>query len=360
MRRRNLPLALIAVVLAASLASAQVPTEVAPGIFAFTPNNTTDGLPDGNATVIIGSKAVLVIDAPSVRLSREHVRWIKSKTSLPVKYVVNTHWHLDHMSGNQAYAEEFPGLEIIASGETRDYSRWRNPLALAQQQALTPDKVAAYRTRLIQAKSTGKNPDDGSPMTPYDANHVLEALDKVTQEWPIWREEHLVQPTLTFEGEMDLDLGDRHVQLRRYVGHTTGDVVAFIPEQGVLVTGDLVIAPVPYGIDSHFGEWSESLARLLTMGDSVKVIVPGHGPVLRSWDYVRAEKALIDTLRSQVRSAMHAGFTEANQIDSVKKRVDLSRFAAELAGKDPARQWAFKYYFLIPAVPRAFEELRSE
>jgi glyoxylase-like metal-dependent hydrolase (beta-lactamase superfamily II) len=339
---------LITVILAAPLLRAQAPTEVAPGIFAFTPNNTTDGLPDGNATVIIGSKAVLVVDAPSVRLSREHLRWIQSKTSLPVRYVVNTHWHLDHMSGNQVYAEQFPGVEIIASGETRDLSIWRNPSTLAQQQALNPNNVAAARKQTLQSHAT-----------PYEAAHVLEALDKATREWPVWRETHLVQPTLTFEGEMDLDLGDRHVQLRKYVGHTTGDVVALIPEQGVLVTGDLVVAPVPYAFTSHFREWSESLARLMAI-DGVKTIVPGHGPVLSSWDYVRSEKALIDTLLSQVRSAMHAGFTEANQVDSVTQHVDLSQFAAELAGNDPARQWAFKNYFLIPAIPHAFDELRVE
>jgi glyoxylase-like metal-dependent hydrolase (beta-lactamase superfamily II) len=339
---------LIAVILAAPLLRAQAPTEVAPGIFAFTPNNTTDGLPDGNATVIIGSKAVLVVDAPSVRLSREHLRWIQSKTSLPVRYVVNTHWHLDHMSGNQVYADQFPGVEIIASGETRDLSIWRNPSTLAQQQALNPNNVAAARKQTLQSHAT-----------PYEAAHVLEALDKATREWPVWRETHLVQPTLTFEGEMDLDLGDRHVQLRKYVGHTTGDVVALIPEQGVLVTGDLVVAPVPYAFTSHFREWSESLARLMAI-DGVKTIVPGHGPVLSSWDYVRSEKALIDTLLSQVRSAMHAGFTEANQVDSVTQHVDLSQFAAELAGNDPARQWAFKNYFLIPAIPHAFDELRVE
>jgi len=120
-----------------------------------------------------------------------------------------------------------------------------------------------------------------------------------------------------------------------------------------------VIAPVSYGILSHFREWSESLARLEQM-DGVKVIVPGHGPVLSSWDYVRSEKALIDALLSQVRSAMRAGFVDANQVDSVRKRVDLSRFAAEMAGNDFSRQWAFKNYFLTPAIPRAFEELRSE
>jgi hypothetical protein len=54
--------------------------------------------------------------------------------------------------------------------------------------------------------------------------------------------------------------------------------------------------------------------------DGVKTIVPGHGPVLSSWDYVRSEKGLIDTLLSQVRSAMHAGFTEANQVDSVTQQ----------------------------------------
>jgi len=185
---------------------AQAPTEIAPGIFAFTPNNTTDFFPDGNTTVIIGSKAVLVVDAPSVRLSREHVKWIRTKTSLPVKYVVNARWHLDHMSGNQVYAEQFPGVEIIASGETRDYSVWRNPSYLAQQLALTPEVVAGQRKKVIQQRATGKDPDDGSPYTPDAAAHDMAGLDQEALEWSTWRETRLVQPTLTFEGDLDLDL----------------------------------------------------------------------------------------------------------------------------------------------------------
>src|SRR5690348_16693983 len=74
---------------AAQTAPTTQPVEVAPGVFAFITGNTTDELVDGNTTIVIGTKAVLVVDAPSVRLSSEHLRWLRRRTKLPVKYLVN-------------------------------------------------------------------------------------------------------------------------------------------------------------------------------------------------------------------------------------------------------------------------------
>jgi len=342
--------------LAAQSAAAPVPTEVAPGVFVFTPNNTTDLFVEGNTTVVIGTKAVLVIDAPSVRLSREHVRWIRSKTTVPIRYLVDTHWHLDHVSGNQVYAQELSGVEIIATAETRRQIDSEDSTYLTQWQGYTPQVLDQERQKLLRARKTMKDPDDGTPITPFDIQHNLDALAYAARERPTWLETHLVDPTVTFDDRMTLDLGDREVQLRQYVGHTTGDAVIYLPRDSVLITGDLVVAPVPYGINSHFYAWSESL-RQLEATYPIKVIVPGHGDVLSSWDYVHAERALVDALLAQVEAAMRAGFKQSNQVDSVKKHVDLSQFERQLAGNDSARQWGFKHYFVDPGVPRAFEEI---
>src|SRR5689334_17584861 len=103
------------------------PEEVAPGVFVFPSYNTTENLVDGNATIVIGSRAVLLVDAPSPRLTREHLAWVRRHTALPVKYLVQTHWHTDHTRGTSSVTDAFPNVAILASEYTRRIGGRRIP-----------------------------------------------------------------------------------------------------------------------------------------------------------------------------------------------------------------------------------------
>src|SRR5215475_9392649 len=98
-----------------------VKTQIADGVFLFSCG--PDGyVPSGNSIVIVNENDVLVYDTftrPSA--ARQVVEEIRKITSKPVRYVVNSHWHPDHWSGNEAYAEAFPGVQIIASEGTREH-----------------------------------------------------------------------------------------------------------------------------------------------------------------------------------------------------------------------------------------------
>jgi glyoxylase-like metal-dependent hydrolase (beta-lactamase superfamily II) len=341
---------------AAQNAPSMEPVEVAPGVFAFITGNTTDELVDGNTTIVIGTKAVLVVDAPSVRLSREHLRWLRRRTSLPVKYVVNTHWHRDHVFGNQVWVQAYPGVEILATSYTKQVSDVRNPAVVHRlHERLHPSPLRdsllePYKRRI----ATGKN-EDGTAATAHEVQRARDALAYFARDSGYWADTRYVGPTTTFDTELRLELGDREVWLRREEGHTGGDAVAYLPGEGVLIAGDLVIAPVPYGINSHFRAWTKALRRLEAT-ERVKAIVPGHGPVLGSWDYVRSERELIDTLLAQVETGVRAALS----LTEVRARVDLSRFGQQLARSDPGRQWAFKNYFVDPGVERAYAEVRGD
>src|SRR3954464_11623987 len=95
-------------------------TELAPGIFQFTV--ASDGYVEQlNSVAIVNDADVLVFDTttrPST--AEEIIAEIRKITGKPVRFVVNSHWHPDHWSGNQAYAAAFPGLEIIATEKERD------------------------------------------------------------------------------------------------------------------------------------------------------------------------------------------------------------------------------------------------
>jgi glyoxylase-like metal-dependent hydrolase (beta-lactamase superfamily II) len=95
------------------------PEEVAHGVFVIPSLNTTENLVDGNSTFIIGSGAVLVVDAPSPRLTQAHLAWLRRRTNLPVKYLVQTHRHPDHTRGTATLTDAFREVSILASEFTR-------------------------------------------------------------------------------------------------------------------------------------------------------------------------------------------------------------------------------------------------
>src|SRR5438128_9147884 len=95
-------------------------TELAPGIFQFTV--ASDGYVEQlNSVAIVNDVDVLVFDTTTRPSTAEQIiAEIRKITDKPVRFVVNSHWHPDHWSGNQAYAAAFPGLEIIATEKERD------------------------------------------------------------------------------------------------------------------------------------------------------------------------------------------------------------------------------------------------
>ena len=137
-------------------------------------------------------------------------------------------------------------------------------------------------------------------------------------------------------------------------GNTAGDTVVFVPDAGVLATGDLLVAPVPYGYGCHPREWIATLASLVATGATT--IVPGHGPVLHDWEYARKLTALLEALRSQIGEAVAAGAS----LEDTRRRVDLSRFEKDFAGDDYGRRRAFRDFFVSSAVERAYQEAKGE
>src|SRR5271165_1452344 len=91
------------------------------GIYTFISPESNGAIVTGNSTVVIGDECVLVVDSghfPSLTLRM--IDQIKRLTDLPVRYLVITHWHPDHNSGNGLYRQAFPGLQIISTLSTRD------------------------------------------------------------------------------------------------------------------------------------------------------------------------------------------------------------------------------------------------
>ena len=217
------------------------------------------GKAGSNAGFIVGDKGVLVVDTfTTVEAARALLDEIKKVTPQPVRFVVNTHYHLDHTGGNAVFAEA--GATIIAQQNLRGWVRTEN------------------------LKFFGADP-------------------KPEQKA---RVESLVPPDETYDQSMDIYLGSRRVHLCYLPGHTGGDTVVFVPDANVVFGGDLVWQKhLPNLIDATTSAWVETLDRMLAAHPN-STFVPGHGDVATPAD-VKDFRNYLSTLRADIAKAKQEG-----------------------------------------------------
>jgi len=124
----------------------------------------------------------------------------------------------------------------------------------------------------------------------------------------------------------------------------------FLPAEGVVATGDLVGAPVPFGFGSYPSEWIAVLDSVDALGGST--FVPGHGPVLRGPSYLRLVRSALAVARERTRAAAAHG----DSLPQVLRAVPLDDIRAEFAGADPWKSALFDRFFREPVVSRLYEE----
>ena len=124
-------------------------TKLADNIYEIRHPDAPDTFPQGNTTVIIGDKSVLVVDSCLLPSSAQaDIDQIRKWTNKPVTFLVNTHWHFDHTLGNQTYAQAFPGIQIIAQKNTQKIIADFNPGAVARY----PTREARFKKILAENK----------------------------------------------------------------------------------------------------------------------------------------------------------------------------------------------------------------
>ena len=224
-----------------------------------------------NSAIVLLDDGVLVVDTQSSpEQARAVIAKIRALTDKPVRYVVNTHFHFDHWQGNPAYREAWPhGLEIISLEATRE--------RIEMQSHLAPEAL----------------------------------------------------PTLTFARRLVLHGRTRRVELLWLGrGHTDADLVVYLPQDKVLIPGDLLHPWGPSMMHSYPWEWIGTIDRLEKL--DFDTVIPGHGEVLHG-------KALFDVWKQFLRDLMGEtmeAYKQGATLEAAKKTV-AAKLHTKYADKFP-------------------------
>jgi glyoxylase-like metal-dependent hydrolase (beta-lactamase superfamily II) len=286
---------------------------VVPGVWALVAKPRTPALAVSNAAVIeLGDKVMVVDSHLTPSAAREAARLISMITgNKPVRYLVNTHWHPDHVQGNSAYSSAFPGvIDVIAHINTRrDLLALELPF-LKDQKQLLPKQIADLKSQLAIGKR------DGLPLTDAQRRQLETQLSQGEALLKEIENLEITLPNLTLDRSMSLHAGDREVRILYFGrGHTEGDVIVFLPKEKVLATGDLLTNSIPFMRDAYPLEWSATLAGVENLDYTQNI--PGHGDVQQGKERLQMLRAFLDDLIPAVRRAIAGGKT----LDEAKRTV---------------------------------------
>jgi len=260
---------------------------------------------DPNTGVVIGDDAVMVIDTQATPvMAQDVIRRIREVTDKPIRYVVLSHYHAVRVLGASAYEPE----HVIASRDTYDLIVERGEHDMKSEIERFP--------RLFRA---------------------VESVPGLT--WP----------TMVFEKRLTIWLGKLQVELLQLGrGHTKGDTVAWLPQEKIMFSGDLVeFGATPYTGDAYLGDWPATLDAIAALAPDK--LVPGRGASLQD---PAAVKAGLDGTRSFV-TAMYEHVKRGAQAGKDLRTVYRETYEAL---KPRFGDWVTFDHCLPFDVTRAFDE----
>lgn len=251
--------------------------EIAPGVF-VSQGLYAVALPRNHGRIsnigfVVGRKAVAVIDTGgSAAVGRALMLAIRRVTQLPVRYVINTHMHPDHVFGNIAFVGD--GVEFVGH-----------------------HKLA----RALRAREA----------------HYLKANKELLGE-NAFRDARIIPPTRDIHESLELDLGDRILRLTAHsTAHTDNDLTVLDRQTRTLWLGDLLFVRHIPVIDGDISGWLDVMKTL--MAEDAARVVPGHGPASLPWPQAaEAQMRYLTGLAQSVRRYIKDGRTLGDAVQEIR------------------------------------------
>ena len=307
----------------------------------------------GNVSIIEQQDGFVLVDSGlSVGNGRTIVDYIRARSSKPVKAVMITHWHNDHPQGVSAIRDAWPKVRVIATDATKAgmlgpeidemVGLEPSPEHVAQVRKLNADQQATLDKLLADPATSSERKERG--------RKAKSDFAAFTATYP---GTYIVPPTETFAKELLIDDPVTPVRIM-YLGraNTEGDAVAWLPKQKIVMSGDIVVWPTPFGFFSYPADWVATLGKLKALG--YKTLIPGHGEPQTDTAYVDQLIGSIEDIRAQVGPLAKAGLS----LEEIGQKVDFSRYAA-LFGTTERRKTLFKAYWTDPMVENAWKEAKG-
>ncbi len=299
---------------------------------------------EGNIEVIEQSDGLVVVDAGGSPLGgRRVVEKIRTVSKKPVKYLIYTHWHGDHNLGAGAFRQAWPAVRIVSTPGTRAAM---TGVAMDYASKLGPAmrKMPEYAPKLLATKGDTEEKLRLQQLI-VDSPKIADAYDGA-KVWPA---------DLTFDKGLSIPDADAPVEVM-FLGkaNTDGDAVVWTPKQRVLITGDIVVAPYPYGTDSYPADWIEVLQRLKAY--DFAALIPGHGEVEHDRAYLDTLIAVIEDVRAQVEPLAKQGMS----LEDINKKVDFEADYQAICGQRTFVRRFFKQFFLDSMIANAVKEAKGE
>lgn len=292
-------------VISPARAAALSMTEVAPGLFVhqgvhatFNPQNGGDIC---NLSLIVGKDAAAVVDTGgSALIGRNFLAAVRGITDKPIRYVINTHMHPDHVFGNAPFQAE-------------------KPIFIAHHKMARGLAARAERYLAINKGLLGEEAYAGTEI--------------------VMPQEHVKEPR-------DIDLGERVITLApRPTAHTDNDMTIYDKATGTLILGDLLFSGHIPTLDGSITGWIKLIETL--KAEPAARVVPGHGPASMPWP------AAIDPLDRYLRRI-------ADEVRSMIKANKTLNDAIKSVGLPEGDSWQLADEFHARNVTAAFAELEWE
>ncbi len=292
----------------------------------------------GNGVAIIGKDGVFFIDTYiQFNYAEEAIRRLRRITRLPVRYVLNTHWHNDHVMGNAVFKRVFPQLQIIAHDSTAAQ-------LVSQIKPRVEGELEQIKGEIAQLDSevaSGKMIPRGTPLTgtikPFWDLSLREAREYLQQ----YRPERFAPADITFSDTLTMRWGDVTLKMIHMAenGHSTGDVVVWIPEQRLLVAGDIVVGPTPYATYRNIPGMIKAIHALIAMDPAI--VIPGHGAVEHDLTYMQ----LLERAFTEYRRAAEAAVAAKVPMLDAMNTIAFPEIDQQFTGDDAMKKWAYRSFF---------------